>query len=63
MFLLKPGSELPNLVKKYQSVLKTWTKCRLNLHEVKYFHELKYFHEVECTRGNSPLSQLKIELN
>ena len=34
MLLLKLGSELQNLVKKFQSVLKIWTKCRLNFHEV-----------------------------
>ena len=37
MLLLKLGSELPNLVNKFQSVLKIWTKYRLN------------FDEVECT--------------
>ena len=45
MLLLKLGSDLPNLVKKFQSVLKISTKCRLN------FHEVEYFHEVECTGG------------
>ena len=34
MLLLELGSELPNLVKKFQFVLKIWTKCRLNFHEV-----------------------------
>ena len=33
MLLMKLESELPNLVKKLQSVLKIWTKCRLNFHE------------------------------
>ena len=28
MMLLKLGSELPNLVKKFQSVLKIWTKVK-----------------------------------
>ena len=41
MMLWKLGSELPNLVEKFQSVLKIWTKCRLNSHEVEYFHEVK----------------------
>ena len=39
MPLLKLVLELPNLFKKFQSVLKIWTKCRLN------------FHEMECTGG------------
>ena len=39
MFLSKLGSELQNLIKKFQSVLKLKTKCRLN------------FYEVECTDG------------
>ena len=43
MLLFKLGSELPNLLKKIQSILKIWTKCRLNS------HELEYFHQVECT--------------
>ena len=34
---MKLRSKLPNLVKKFQSAFKIWTKCRLN------------FHEVECT--------------
>ena len=37
MLLLKLGLELLNLVKKFQSLLKIWTECRLN------------FNEVECT--------------
>ena len=41
MLLLKLGSELPNLGKKFQSVLKIWTKCEMNLHEV------------ECTGDNN----------
>ena len=45
MFLLKLGSELQNLIRKLQSVLKISTKCRL------HFHEVEYFYEVECTRG------------
>ena len=39
MFLLKLGSELQNLIRKLQYVLKISTKGRL------------HFHEVECTRG------------
>ena len=42
MLLLKLGSELPNLVKKFLSVLKIWTKCKLNFHEVEYFHEAEW---------------------
>ena len=34
MLLMKLGSELLNLVKKYQPILNIWTKCRLNFHEV-----------------------------
>ena len=45
MFLLKLGSELQNLIKKIQSVLKIKTKCRL------HFQEVEYFQEVECTGG------------
>ena len=45
MLLLRLASELSNLVKKFQSVLKVWTKWQLN------FHELEHFHEVE---GTSP---------
>ena len=40
MLLLKLESELPNLVKNFQSALKIWIRCRLN------------FHEGECTWGN-----------
>ena len=36
MLLLKHVSELPKLVKKFQSVLKIWTKCRLNFHKLEY---------------------------
>ena len=39
MLLLKLGSELQNLVKKFQSARKIKTKYRPN------------FHEVECTGG------------
>ena len=41
MLSLKLGSKLPNLFKKPQSVLKIWTKCRLN------------FHKMECTGGGN----------
>lgn len=34
MLVWKLGSELPNLIKKFQSALKIWTRCRLNFHEV-----------------------------
>ena len=37
--LLKLGSELPNLVKKFQSILTIWAKCRLNFHELEYFQK------------------------
>ena len=40
MLLLRLGSELPNLVKKFQSVLKIWTKCRLNFHEMEYLQQV-----------------------
>ena len=33
MLLLKLGSELPNLVQKFRSVLKIWTKYSLNNYE------------------------------
>ena len=42
MLLLKLGSELPNLVKTFQFVLKIWEKCRLNFHEVEFVHEVKF---------------------
>ena len=45
IFFKKLGSELQNVMKKFQSVLKKWTKCRL------HFHEVDYFHQVECTGG------------
>ena len=38
MFLLKLESELQNLIKKFQSVLKIKTKKRLHLHEVECIH-------------------------
>lgn len=41
MFLLKFGSELQNLLKKIQSVLKIQAKCRLNFHEEEYFYKVK----------------------
>ena len=37
--LLKLESELPSLVKKFQSVLAIWTKCRLNFHELESFQK------------------------
>ena len=37
MLLLELGSELPNLVKKFQSIPKIWTKSRLNFYEVGIF--------------------------
>ena len=43
MLLLELGSELPNIIKRFQSVLKIWTKYRLN------------FNKVECTGGNHPV--------
>ena len=43
MLLLKLGSQLPNLVKILQSVLKIWTKCRLNFHEVEYHQHFRQF--------------------
>ena len=39
MFLLKLGSELQNLIKKFQPIPKIQKKYRL------------HFHEVECTGG------------
>ena len=45
VLLLTLASELANLFKKFQSVLKIWTKCRLN------------FHEVECTTPLQNISQ------
>ena len=36
ILLLKLASELPNLVKNFQFVLKVWTKSKLNFHEVEY---------------------------
>ena len=45
MFLLKLGSELQNLFKKFQPVLKIKRKYTL------HFHEEEYFHEVESTGG------------
>ena len=45
MFLLKLGSELQNLIKKFQPVLKIYAKYRL------HFQKVEYFHEVECTGG------------
>ena len=43
MLLLKLGSELPNLVREFLSVLTIRTKDRMN------FYLAEYFHEVECT--------------
>ena len=53
MFLLKLGSELQYLIKKFQPVLKIKTKYR------PHFHEVEYFHEVECT-GVRPLPFQKV---
>ena len=47
MFLLKLGSELPNLDIKFQPVLKIQTKYRL------------YFHEVECTAGSNYVDNIQ----
>ena len=46
MFLLKIGSELPNLVKKFQTFLKIWANCSQN------FYEVEYFHAVACTAAS-----------
>ena len=42
ILLLKLGSELPNLVKKFQSALKICIKCRLNFHEVECIEDVKF---------------------
>ena len=50
MLLLKLGLGLPNLVKKFQSVLKIWTECTLNFLEVECTTPppTLNFHEAEC---------------
>ena len=47
LFLSKLGSELKNLVKKFQSPMKIQKKCWLN------FHEVENFYHVQCTEGVS----------
>ena len=51
MLLLELGSELPNIIKRFQSVLKIWAKCRLN------------FNKVECTGGNHPVRNCQGEFS
>ena len=56
MFPLRLGSELQNLVKKFQSAMKVQTKYRPN------FEQVENFHEVECTGGTSIILIEKNEL-
>ena len=62
MFLLKLGSELQKLVKKFLSAMKIQRKYKPN------FFQAEYFHEVECTyvltkRNPADISTRKAKLD